>query len=152
LLECLYSLEAASVEALQTERYLPPTMIRVVVDEKGVDHNNKLPHRVITTSCAQVDFETANKIVRAKQKILKLLVDRCEKMAHLQVPAVLDEAHQQASETLTREINRLKALSRVNPNVRAEEIHFFEQQLERLTRVLDSATLRLDALRVIVAT
>ncbi len=45
-----------------------------------------------------------------------------------------------------------KALSLVNPNVRAEEIQFFEQQLEMLTEVLDSASLRLDALRVIVAT
>jgi ATP-dependent helicase HepA len=103
-------------------------------------------------SRAQVDFETANKIVRAKQKILKLLVDHCEQTAHLQVSTLLDEAHSQASETLSREINRLKALGQVNPNVRAEEIQFFELQLEVLTEVLDSATLRLDALRVIVAT
>ena len=46
----------------------------------------------------------------------------------------------------------LRALQKINPNVRDEEIVFFEQQLATLSRVLESAALRLDALRVIVAT
>jgi hypothetical protein len=40
----------------------------------------------------------------------------------------------------------------LNPNVRAEEIGYFEQQLQAVTQVLNAASLRLDALRVIVAT
>lgn len=50
------------------------------------------------------------------------------------------------------EIERLKALRQVNPNVRDEEIQFFEQQLQQLTGALKSSNLRLDAVRVIVAT
>jgi len=46
----------------------------------------------------------------------------------------------------------LKALKKVNPNVRDEEITFFETQWQMLEQVLDSAAPRLDALRVIVAT
>jgi ATP-dependent helicase HepA len=50
------------------------------------------------------------------------------------------------------EIERLQALARVNPNVRAEEIEFMELQREALAIALDSASFRLDALRVVVAT
>ena len=152
LLECLYTLEAAPVEFLQTDRYLPPTIIRILLDEKGVDHNAKLVHEIINAKCAQVDIDTANKIVRAKQKILKAMLERCEKTAQQQVITVLEVAHQNSNEALLREVNRLKALSKVNPNVRATEIEFFEDQLAALTKVLDTASLRLDALRVIVAT
>jgi ATP-dependent helicase HepA len=49
-----------------------------------------------------------------------------------------------------REINRLKALQQVNPNVRDDEIAFYQQQLQALTRLIDATRLRLDALRVIV--
>jgi ATP-dependent helicase HepA len=40
----------------------------------------------------------------------------------------------------------------VNLNIRGEEIEFFEQQQEMLSRALQSASLRLDALRVMVTT
>ena len=48
--------------------------------------------------------------------------------------------------------NDVNELGDFNPNVRAEEIEFMELQREALTAALDAATLRLDALRVIVAT
>ena len=73
-------------------------------------------------------------------------------MANKQAPEILETAHQQTKQTLLIEINRLKALSKVNPNIRKEEIIFFEKQLKALTQVLESASMRLDAIRVIVAT
>lgn len=152
LLECLYTLEAAPVEGLQVDRYLPPTIIRILLDEKGADHNDKLLHEIINSKRAQIDIETANKVVRAKQKILKSMLEHCEKMAQQQVVVALESAHHNSSEALLREVNRLKALSKVNPNVRDNEIEFFENQLSALSKVLDSASLRLDAIRVIVAT
>ncbi|MCW8923491.1 MAG: RNA polymerase-associated protein RapA [Gammaproteobacteria bacterium] len=152
LVECLYTLEAAPVEGLQTDRYLPPTVIRVLLDEKGVDHHKKLAHEIINARSARVDIETANKIVRVKQPVLKAILERCEKTAEQQVVVLLEQAHQQSSESMQEEVNRLKALSQVNPNVRASEIEFFENQLAALSKILDSASLRLDSLRVMVAT
>lgn len=152
LLECLYSLEAAPVAALQTDRYLPPTCIRVVLDETGLDHTAKLSHLMINTHHVKVDIETGNKIIRVRKERLKSLLTPCEQLAQQQVSVILERAHQESTDTLMREINRLKALAIVNPNVRQEEIQFFEQQLSSLSALLDSANLRLDALRVIVAT
>ncbi len=152
LLECLFSLEGAPIETLQTNRYLPPTMIRVVCDERGADHNLKLPHTNINQLHQYVDTGVGNKIVKAKRKILKAMLQRSEKFAELKSTKILEQARKNASETLTTEINRLKALSKVNPNIRAEEISYFEKQLSSLTEVIDGANLRVDAVRVIVAT
>jgi ATP-dependent helicase HepA len=80
------------------------------------------------------------------------LIETCENTANQQAPKILADAHTQTKQTLMKEVNRLKALQQVNPNVREEEIKFFEEQLGALTKVLESANLRLDAVRVIVAT
>jgi ATP-dependent helicase HepA len=150
LLECLYVVEAAAVEALQSQRYLPPTTIRVVLDEQGNDHSEKLAHEAINRVGADVDTNTAVQVVRAKQKVLKTLLEHCEQNAQQQAPSIFRQAHAQAEEILMREINRLKALQQVNPNVRDAEIDFFEQQLQALTQLIDATRLRLDALRVVV--
>ena len=143
--------EATAVEALQSQRYLPPTTIRVVMDERGKDHSN-LSHRAISQAAIEVDNNTAVQVVRAKQKALKLLVDACEQQAQQQAPVIVQEAHANAEATLMREIDRLKALQQVNPNVRDDEIVFYEDELGKLTRLIDATQLRLDALRVVVVT
>ncbi len=150
LLECLFVLEVAAVEALQSQRYLPPTTIRVVMDERGNDHGEKLAHDAINKAGAAVDVNTAVQVVRAKQKALKSLLQICEQRAQQQAPAIFKTAHAQAEDILMREINRLRALQKVNPNVRNAEIDFFDQQLKALTQLIDATRLRLDALRVVV--
>ena len=152
LLECLFSLESAPIEELQTNRYLPPTMIRVVCDERGADHHIKLPHKNVNDIRQFVDSGVGNKIVKAKKKILKAMLQRSEKFAELKSAKLLQQAQQHATDTLSIEINRLKALSKVNPNIRIEEINYFEKHLSMLTDVIDAANIRLDAIRVIVAT
>jgi ATP-dependent helicase HepA len=150
LLECLFVLEVAAVEALQSQRYLPPTTIRVVMDERGNDHSDKMTHEAISRAGAQVDTSTAIQVVRARQKALKALLEQCEQRAQQQAPAIFNSAHARAEAILLREINRLKALQQVNPNVRDDEIAFYQQQLQALTQLIDATRLRLDALRVIV--
>ena len=152
LLECLFSLESAPIEELQSNRYLPPTMIRVVCDERGADHNLKLPHKQVNDNRQFVDSGIGNKIVRTKKKILKAMLQRSEKFAELKSAKLLPLAHQHATDILSKEINRLKALSKVNPNIRTDEIEHFEKHLSLLTEVIDGANIRLDAVRVIVAT
>ena len=80
------------------------------------------------------------------------MIDSSEALASKQTPALLAAAREQAQQMLGREIERLAALAQVNPNVRAEETGFLELQQEAVMTALDSATLRLDALRVLVAT
>jgi len=151
LLESLYVLESASNNELQSRRYLPPTSIRVVMDEQGNDHTDRLSHQAIQKSQTLINNETANKVVQTRRPKLQSLVSHGEDYAHKKAPAILESAHSQSKQTLTNEINRLKALRQVNPNVRDEEIEFFETQLKSLTLALDSASLRLDTLRVMVA-
>jgi ATP-dependent helicase HepA len=152
LLECLYLLETASSERLHSDRYLPPTTIRVVVDEQGRNHETDLSHTFINQTRIPVDAAMAGKIVAARARVIRTLLAAGEQLAQAQVAEIRASAQSHSEHTLLTEINRLKALRRVNPNVRDAEIRFFEQQLEMLGMAVDQASLRLDALRVIVVT
>jgi len=152
LLECLYTLDTVSSDVLQTSRYLPPTTIRVVIDQHDNDHSETLTHEIIKSSRETIPADTAIKIVRTYTQLLRDMISASETLANRQAPELLAAAHEKSKQTLVREIERLKALSKVNPNVRPEEIEFMELQREALATALDAAALRLDALRVVVAT
>jgi len=152
LLECLYLLDTAATEELQSGRFLPPTSIRIVVDERGKNHATELGHERINRTRAPVDSETAAQVVRAKAQTIRGMLGLAEQRANEHAPDILHTALTQATAMLDKEIARLKALHSVNPNVRAEEIHFFETRRRHLTNTIEAAKLRLDALRVIVVT
>ena len=152
LMECLYTLESASSQDLQASRYLPPTTIRVVVDQEGKASKPDIPHKFINQYGERVKGKVANQIVHAYKDIMKNMVDASKQLAEQQAPAILTAAHEKTRQMLAKEIERLQDLQKVNPNVRDEEIQFFQDQWQALNDILDNASLRLDALRVIVVT
>ena len=152
ILECVYILDTVTSDVLQTRRYLPPGMIRVVIDQQGNDHSNTLTHELINSLRETIKSETAVRVIRGYTSLLRDMVDASEKLANRQTPKLLAAAHEQSQQMLGKEIHRLEGLARVNPNVRKEETEFLELQQQAVSAALDSASLRLDALRVLVAT
>ena len=152
LLEAIYVLESMAVEQLQISRYLPLTTVRVVVDSDGKDVSNKFSHRVISKHQITVGLEIAVKVVKTHKEEIRNLIKHSENIARQQTPEILSNAQHDAHEVLQREINRLKALRQVNPNVRHEEIAYFETQYQAANKALQATAPRLDALRVIVTT
>jgi ATP-dependent helicase HepA len=137
---------------LQTGRHLPPTTLRVVTDLQGNDHGERLSHALIGRSRASVPPDTAVRVIRGYQQPLRDILAASEQLAQRRTPTILAAARAHLEQGLATEINRLKALRRVNPNVRDEEITHLEQQLVHGMSALDSASLRLDALRVLIVT
>lgn len=151
-LESLYILDAYSDNIQQSNRFLPPTMIRIFLDEHGNSDHPDLHHATINKYLSPVSAEIAKQVIELKKTNIKELVSVSEHLARAQVPAIIKLAQHQIKQTFTQEIDRLSALNKINPNVRKDEIHFFKRQLEDLSTRLDSANLRLDAIRIIIAT
>ncbi len=150
LLECIFLLAPIANEALQASRYMPPAIIRVLVDEHGVDHESKFGFNKLSQCQVILDKEMAKKVVQIKAQTLRELISMSETAAQQKTPEILKSAHQQSTQTLTKEINRLQALSLVNPSIRPEEIDHLREQLNIISQLIDSSTLRLDSLRVII--
>jgi ATP-dependent helicase HepA len=155
VLESIFILESASTDSLQSSRYLPPTTIRIMIDQTGKRLDHLPSYRAVDTPDLRTDKlkpEMAKRILKVKQNLLRKMVSASENFAQKLAPRVIQTARDKSARNLNTEINRLKALISVNPNVRQEEIDFYTDQLLYITKRLDDSNLRLDALRVIVAT
>ena len=150
LVECVYTVEIPSVEKLQTDRYLPPTNIRLLIDENYVDRSD-LDHQQINEASIVVDQQTAHKILGSKQQDIKSLIAHSDTIACAQSEVKLKHSQQMANQGLLNEINRLRALHRINPNVRRDEIEFLQNQLDELNRIIVSGNARLDAVRILIS-
>ncbi|MEE9493803.1 MAG: RNA polymerase-associated protein RapA [Gammaproteobacteria bacterium] len=152
LLETLFVLEAVSGSNTQAERYLPPTLIRVLINENKQIFSSQLSVEAISAIAEKVDRDTAAKIVRIKEAALRDMLATSEKHASRKIPEELDKAREKIVQVLESEVERLTILSKTNRNVREDEIAFFKILERQIQQLLASAKLRVDALRVIVAT
>ncbi len=151
-LECIYILGAVTMRDLKINRYLPPSCIRVVLDETGRDWSDVLKHETLNQLSEEIDRDTAMQVVKLKAPELKGLLGKSENRARVIGPEFLDKAHARASSLLNAEISRLTKLAAVNPNVRQDEIEYLQDQLQRLEIAIDASDVRLDALRIVITT
>ncbi len=151
-LECVYLLEPLAQKELQSKRYLPPSTIHLVTDQQGKNISSTLRHELVNQLLIPIDIDTAKNVVRSQTSEIKAMIEAGEQLANEKKPQLIAKARQQAMTTLDTEIERLQALKAHNPNVREAEIQFFEGQRAAIRIALSVATVRLDAIRIIVAT
>ena len=149
MVETLFVLESASTTKLQTGRYLPATSMRVVLDEKNRYYKNLTPD-LIEQNQQYVKRKIAANLVKAKRTQLNSVLKASRQMIEKEAESRRETALERVESELTDEINRLRALQTVNPMVRPEEIDHLVDQQKELIRQIESAQIKLDAIRVII--
>jgi len=151
LLDCFFRIEVSDKPGSDGQRYVPDNLLRVCIDENGGLHEKYLTPNVIQQTMQYVDIDTSIKVVKSREEVIKRLLNVAETRVESLLAGKLEQAHQLAEDLLQKEVDRLVALQTINPNVRDEEIHFFEKQLLLAHEQIDLANIRLDAIRVLVA-
>ncbi|VAX10467.1 RNA polymerase associated protein RapA [hydrothermal vent metagenome] len=150
LLETLFRIEASAPRQLQINRFLPPQLIRLLVDSQLKDRSEIIPINELEALTVELDAYTLRQIIDSQQDNLRQLIQHAEAQAAEQLPLILDRHTTRMQKQLGDEIQRLQELQRVNPNVRDEEINFLETQRDQLAEHIQQTGLRLDALRLII--
>lgn len=152
LLESIFTLHCAAPKHLQVQRYLPETLVRIVVDVNKTDLSKVLTEQHINNLAERVGKRQAVDIVKHTRTEINAMVAEAEELAEKQQPAIYAAAQENVSHVLGAEIERMVALAEINPNIRAEEIAALVERQELLEGYLETLQLKLDAIRVIVAT
>ncbi len=150
LLEAIFVLHCAAPAELQLFRFMPESVLRVLVDEKGKDYSSLMAANQLNKLLQKVPRNNAQDLVRHARPQLINLLQQAEDITQSKQDALIQAAQAAVKAEINNEISRLQELRQVNPNVRQEEIDYLQQRLISSTHFLSLAKIRLDSLRVIM--
>ncbi|WP_049722186.1 RNA polymerase-associated protein RapA [Gilvimarinus polysaccharolyticus] len=151
MVEAVFCLHCPAPQQLQLTRYLQDAVMRVLLDVNGKNFAAVLSPDKLAKVVKKVPRVTSQELVRHSRAQIAGLLDRAEEMIAPERDTQVNAALASAQQLLGAEISRLQELAKVNPNVRQTEIDQLQQQLNATVQHLEQASLKLDAVRVIVA-
>ena len=145
LLECAFVLEVIAPTRLHLDRFLPPSLLRVIVDHTGKAQTKAPPAQLLQPGdprriVAQEAFKT---------QLFPTMLDAAKEIATRASSKTIETAIETATHTLKSQISRLNNLSLRNPNISKAEIKSLKDTLSETTDSLSKARIRLDSLRLI---
>ncbi len=152
LLEAIFTMSCTAPASLQLHRYLPLTLVRIVVDSKKNDLSNILKEKHFNKLGQRVRRHSAQDFIRHARPKINAMIEHAEQLAAEHEPSIVDAANTQMQNLQQLELQRLQALARVNPNIRQEEIDHLSAETSELQHYLASTHIKLEALRVAVVT
>ncbi len=143
-LESLFVLQANADRQLQPGRFLPATPLRICTDGHGK------PVDLVFDAPRKAGRKIVQQLIQALQQPLTLHIEKATAAAQQQANQIQHDAIETMQATLSAEARRLRDLQAQNPSIRDSEIEFIEAQLTGLTAALQSATVQLEGLRIVV--
>ena len=149
LLETLFILEPIADAKWHVDRFLPSTPFRVVVDHHGKDvtgkHSSETFREVLRKGRPHELLEQEG----VTRELVPRMLEAAREVASARGRKRVGECLKAVEQGLGNELERLRALSKVNDHVRPREVELAEEQRGALTRAIGEARLRLDGLRLI---
>ncbi len=150
LVELVFRTHCPAPRKLHLNRFLPPTAVRVLLDESGANLTDRISFTGLSRNLRKVKKAMARDLIRSRLEVLRELLDRGEVEAERELPSVTEAAQVRMREELDGELARLIALARHNPAVRDDEIEALRAERQALDEAIEGTRLRLDSVRVIV--
>jgi ATP-dependent helicase HepA len=146
----LFIVECSAPAELQIGRFLPPTPIRVLINQHQKDLTAAIEHRDLVETGKNFDKQQIVNFLNNQRLPITRLLAAAEEKAKADMQQLVDEATNAMLASLAAEIKRLVRLKKVNPTIKEEEI----EQLKELTMLahdnIQAAHLRLDAVRFVI--
>lgn len=152
LLEAIFVVSCPAPRHLQLNRYLPQESVRVVIDRDRRDLTTILTPERLEPIVESLKKHVAMEVAKHARNEITQMADRAIAIVDAQLDDLLEQSQRAAREEQSSELARLEALAAVNPNIRREEIEYRKTLGEETLNYLGKTKLRLDAVRVGLAT
>jgi len=148
--ELVFVTDCPAPKRLHVDRFLPPTAVRVLLDESGANLSAKVSFSGLAKNLQKVKKAVARDLIKSRHAQLRELLEKGELEAERELPTIVEAAQQRMRGVLDDELSRLQALARHNPAVRQDELDALRNERQALDAAIEGARLRLDGVRVIV--
>jgi ATP-dependent helicase HepA len=151
-LETLFIVECSAPADLQIGRFLPPTPIRILIDQHGNDFSTVVSHSSLLETGQAIEIAQMSGFLIDQRKHIEEILAIAENKAVQEMQNLVKQCCNNMLDELGSEIKRMSRLKKVNPNIKEQEV----DQLKEITRLsydsILSARLKLDAVRLIIST
>ncbi|MEM1155961.1 MAG: RNA polymerase-associated protein RapA, partial [Pseudomonadota bacterium] len=152
LLEALFTINCVAPRALQVERFLSLSPMRFLVDARGKDLSELVPHDRLNELIQPIKKPTALAIIKQVHDEVESKMVQAKVQAEKRLQTLLHGAEQQMRAELGAELARLEALRAINPSIREEEISHLRHRVSECAVHISHANLQLQALRLVITT
>lgn len=148
--ETFYTINCAAPKFLQLDRFAPLTPIRILMDVTGKNLSKILDFNQLNSMCQTVKRHLGYPIIRQLTESIEAILLNSNQVAEQQMNEIISKATVAMKTQITQELQRLQALQKINPAIRGEEIEFVKEQISQNEHYLSNASLKLQAIRVVV--
>tara|TARA_R110000824_G_scaffold222202_1_gene409729 strand:+ start:143193 stop:146138 length:2946 start_codon:yes stop_codon:yes gene_type:complete len=148
--ELVFRTHCPAPKKLHLNRFLPPTAVRLLLDESGANLTSKISFTGLGKNLQKVNKSLARDLIKSRHDQLRELLTQGEGEAERQLPSIVENAEARMRAQLDAEIARLTALAEHNPAVRSAEIDALKDERNALSEAIENTRLRLDSVRVII--
>ena len=148
VLQTTFIAECIAPPALHAARFMPAMPLRIAIDHQGRDLTGDAAFTRAKLSAGDPKRTVENDTVR--HKLLPGMLSKAEGLAEVQLKQFKKRGLASMRKHLDEEIARLEDLQSRNPHIRPEEITALTDQRAALTAAIESTTLRLDAVRLVL--
>lgn len=150
LLECLFVVHSVAPRSLQLGRYLPPQLFRVLIDTDGHCHESKANFEGLRGQVKDLPRHRFGPALQARRDTLITMLDAADTRAQEQLGQLRAHSLEKIRTELEPELERLRYLQTVNPNVRLDEIQALEAKITAVQSAVTDAKTLLSGVRVLV--
>ena len=144
-LESFFVLESVAPRRLHVDRFLPPTPIRAISDQRAETVDD--PGKGQSYEPGDSDWIVGHQATL--RGLLSKMESTNEKVAEVSASKIRNAASERLHTVLGTEVRRLTNLAKVNDAVSAQEMLDTEGEMTELQGYIDNARIRLDACRLI---
>ena len=150
LLELLFVVECSAPAELQLGRFLPPTPIRILLDQHKKDLAAVVSHDSMTDTGDSFDKSQISQFLSSQRPLILDMIKAAEQLATAQMQTLIATSSNQMIAALTGEIKRLVRLKKINPGIKSQEIDQLKETTMLSHESIQDAQLRLDAIRFVI--
>jgi len=149
LLEAWFALEPVAESRLHVDRFLPITPIRIVVDHQGREITDHIPKSLLDQHVRRGPPYRLLDDPKIRHNILPSMLKTAETAAENLSQHLVEDSLKAMRRLLDHEIHRLEHLQALHGHVRPQELELSRRERHELTRAIEQARIRLDALRLV---
>jgi ATP-dependent helicase HepA len=152
LLECFYVIVCPAPKRFRVTGFLPQSFFRILLNNIGEDITASFTAGWLNQNSQDIPELTAQKITNK----IKEQLDHLSKVAHQrakgQIVPIIEEAYETINSHLTNEYERLLILAETNKNVRQVELDALNVKKKESLGLIRNSHVKLDAVRILIAT